>query len=118
MTDPVRHGVVDGGHTYKIILEERDQLTDTQYVQVEILTGIEEDFDDIAGARNTSMQVKDKSLAELAGNLVVIKELVAGLPFEDDIAYRENDEKEIDVLEVIALLSMFHIDLNGESSPI
>ncbi len=118
MTDSQRHGVVDGGHTYKIVLEERDSLTDAQFVQLEVMTGIEEDFDDIAGARNTSMQVKDKSLAELSGNLVVIKEIVAGLPFEHDIAYRENDDKEIDVLEVIAILSMFNVDLNGENSPI
>ena len=57
------HGDVDGGHTYKIILQSQDYLAEGQsYVKVEVLTGVEDFFQDLAAARNTSVQVKDKSM--------------------------------------------------------
>jgi hypothetical protein len=47
-------------------------------------------------------------LAELEGKLDNVKTLVKGLPIENDIAYKENEEKEIGVQEVIAVLTIFH----------
>lgn len=107
-----RHGLVDGGHTYEVIKANLKNLPFDQYVTIEIMTGIEDEFTEIAGARNTSVQVKDKSLAELEGKLEVIHTLMKGLPFEHDINYVEFDEKDIDVLEVIAILTIFHNDLH------
>ena len=53
-------GNVDGGHTYRTILQYRDQLDQgQQYVKIEILTGIEGIFQSLAAARNTSVQVQD-----------------------------------------------------------
>jgi hypothetical protein len=111
MTDFRTHGVVDGGHTYEIITGENGSIEEPRFVTLEVLTGIEDIFEQVAGARNTSVQVKEKSLAELEGRLDTIKALVKGLPFSDDIAYRENEDKMIDVQEVIALLTIFHSDL-------
>ena len=113
MPNPTTHGVVDGGHTYRIIREaaDRGELPEGQYVTLEIMTGIEDDFTEIAGARNTSIQVKDKSLANLEGKLDVVKRIVATLPFAKDIAYKEYAEGNLDVLDVVAVLTIFHKDL-------
>ena len=52
------HGDIDGGHTYKIILEQQENLDyGEQFVKVEILTGVEDMFQELAAARNTSVQV-------------------------------------------------------------
>lgn len=107
-----KHGLVDGGHTYEIIKSEIENLPFDQYVTMEIMTGIEDDFQEIAGARNTSVAVKDKSLAELEGKLDVIHTLVKGLPFEHAINYVEFDDKDIDVLDVISILTIFHNDIH------
>lgn len=108
MSDRFTHGIVDGGHTYKVITLNQSAVTEPRFVTLEIITGVEGNFEAIAGARNTSVQVKEKSLAELEGKLNDIKDLVKGLPFEMDVAYKENEEKEIDVQEVISILTIFH----------
>ena len=114
-TNDDEHGVVDGGHTYEIIKRyAKDTLID-QYVRVEIMTGVQ-NFEDLARARNTSTQVKDKSLAELEGKFDLIKEAVKGLPFEDRVAYKENASGDVDVLRVIAILSMFNLDRYGDKN--
>lgn len=113
-----KHGLVDGGHTYEVIKANIENMPFDQYVTLEIMTGIEDDFLEIAGARNTSVQVKDKSLAELEGKLDVIKTLIKGQPFEKNINYVEFDEKDIDVLEIVAILTIFHNDLHRDSHPI
>lgn len=72
------HGNVDGGHTYRTILQYRDQLDrGQQYVKIEILTGIEGIFQSLAAARNTSVQVQDKSIAELEDRFDIIKNTLA-----------------------------------------
>jgi hypothetical protein len=114
-----KHGNLDGGHTYKIILRNRGDLTFDQYVRMEILTGIEDFFQEVVGARNTSVQVKDESLAELEHKFQIIKDALASTPFSDRIAYRENDDFDIDVREIIAILTMFNIKrYNDNSHPI
>lgn len=118
--DEELHGVVDGGHTYKTILEYRGSMDSNQkqYVKIEILTGIEDIFEDVAAARNTSVQVQDKSIAELKDKFdVIIKETIKDEPFSELIAYKENEEKPIDVSEILTVLYMFnlerHPDLNS-----
>lgn len=68
------HGNVDGGHTYTIIKNCRDQLeVGEQFVKIEVLTGIEDMFEQLAAARNTSVQVNDQSIAELENRFELIK---------------------------------------------
>ena len=105
-----KHGDVDGGHTYKIILENRDQLEFPQFVRLEIMTGVEEFFEELAGARNTSVQVQDKSLAELEHKFQIIKDALRGNKWAEQISYKENAEGDVDITEVIAVLSMFNIE--------
>jgi len=105
------HGDVDGGHTYRVILENRDLFEHgKQFVKVEILTGIEAYFQDLAAARNTSTQVKDQSIAELEKRFVLIKEILEEQSYLSRISFKENDEGEIEVGEVVAILNMFNIE--------
>ena len=59
MSNLQTHGVVDGGHTYKVITGNQAVMNEDRYVTLEIMTGVEDDFEAIAGARNTSVQVKE-----------------------------------------------------------
>ena len=105
------HGNVDGGHTYRTILENRDQLDYAQqYVKLEILTGVEDIFQSLASARNTSVQVQDQSIAELENRFQIIKDVIANTPFDKRVFFKENDERDIDVCDILAILNMFNID--------
>ena len=109
--DPEVHGNVDGGHTYKTILQNRDQLDQgQQYVKLEILTGIEGIFQSLAAARNTSVQVQDKSIAELEDRFDIIKNTLASESYIKRVFFKENDTGDIDVADIVALLNMFNID--------
>lgn len=106
------HGDVDGGHTYKVILENRDKLEEgRQFVKLELLTGIEDIFQRVAAARNTSTQVQDKSIAELENRFDIIKNAVANEVYASDIFFEENEVGNIDVTDILAILNMFNIDL-------
>ncbi|WP_322151112.1 AIPR family protein [Paratractidigestivibacter sp.] len=119
MDDLSCHGDVDGGHTYKIILENRDQLEEgKQYVKLEILTGIEGIFESLAAARNTSTQVKDQSIAELEHRFDLIKRGIGDLPFYDRVFFEENAEGDVDVCDVLAILNMFNLDRYPGSDPL
>lgn len=117
--DDLYHGNVDGGHTYKIICEHKDEALE-QYVQFEVMTGVEDIIENLARARNTSSQVDEKSLAELVNKFDPIKDGLEGMPFYKRIAFKQNqmevDEdtgknyRMIDAREIVALLSMFNID--------
>lgn len=110
-TDPEVHGNVDGGHTLRVILENRDELEDgIQYVKLEILTGVEGIFEDLAAARNTSTQVQDKSIANLRDYFDLIKEVISTEEFEDRVYFMENDDGDIDVGDILAILNLFNID--------
>ncbi|VXB28064.1 conserved hypothetical protein [Bacillus sp. 349Y] len=78
---------------------------------IEILTGIEGIFEDVAAARNTSVQVQDNAIAELKKKFEFIKEIVKSEPFAENIAYKENDDKDIDIKELLSILYMFNLDL-------
>lgn len=120
MEDPAVHGNVDGGHTYKTILKNRDELTrGMQYVKIEILTGVEGFFEDVADARNTSVQVKDQSIANLRGRFDIIKTVLSDEDYYSEIYFEENAEGSIDVCELLAILRMFDIDCypNSDTFP-
>jgi len=105
------HGDIDGGHTYKIIQEYQSELEyGQQYVKIEILTGVEDMFQELASARNTSTQVQDKSIAELYNRFEIIKNAISNEPFSNEVFFEENAEGTIDVSDILALLNLFNID--------
>ena len=117
-SDELSHGNIDGGHTYKIVCEHKGENLE-QYVQFEVMTGVEDIIENLAEARNTSVQVDAKSMAELAEKFDPIKEGLEGMPFFKRIAFKQNqisvdDEtgkknKMIDAREIVAIISMFNI---------
>lgn len=117
-TDQALHGNIDGGHTYKIVCEHRNANLD-QYVQFEVMTGVEDIIENLAEARNTSVQVDDKSMAELQQKFDPIKEGLEGMPFFARIAFKQNQQafddetnkklKMIDAREIVAIINMFNI---------
>ena len=110
-SDPEYHGNVDGGHTLRVILENRDELEyGQQYVKLEILTGVEGIFEDLAAARNTSTQVQDKSIANLRDYFDLIKDVISTEEFKDRVYFMENDDGDIDVGDILAILNLFNID--------
>ena len=114
-TDPEYHGNVDGGHTLRVILENREELdVGQQYVKLEILVGVEGIFEDLAAARNTSTQVQDKSIANLRDYFDLIKEAIATEEFKDRVYFMENDNGDIDVGDILAILNLFNIDAYHE----
>lgn len=104
------HGNIDGGHTYEIIKQNQKMLNaKEQYVKLEIVTGTEDFFQDLARARNTSTQVKYKSIAELENKFSIIKN---GLT-EDvikNISFKENEYGHIDIVDLLATLNLFDLE--------
>lgn len=110
-TDSSVHGCVDGGHTFKAIQLMKDKINHSHYVRLEIMTDIEDSFEAIASARNTSASVSESSIAELKNNFQFIKDIINKEPFSNNIAYKENDdEKNIEISYIISLLYMFNLD--------
>lgn len=117
-TDPEVHGLLDGGHTYYILMREREEMELDQYVKLEILTGFPPDaaFTIVEG-RNTSNQVKPKSLANLNKAFDTLKEVIQDTHYADQVSYVENQEGTIDIRELISFLYVF-ANVNPKSQPI
>lgn len=105
------HGDIDGGHTYRIIQECQSELDyGQQYVKIEILTGVEDMFQELASARNTSTQVQDKSIAELYNRFEIIKQAIKNESFANEVFFEENADGTVDVSDILALLNLFNVD--------
>lgn len=118
-------GIVDGGHTYRVVLQGQlsPDIPDNQFVKFEILVGIPESLiTDIAGGLNTAVQVQEMSLANLDDRFEWIKERLNGEPYESVIAYKENEaEKLLDVRDIVAYMMLFNVDMypnDGAEYPI
>ncbi len=114
LTKPLLHGLLDGGHSYDIIRMESQGLDNPRYVKVEFLTGFSgDDITNVVDARNTSNQVKDESLMNLAGTFDDLKDALRKAPYFNNIAWKEyetdtsGDPLPIDVREVISILMCF-----------
>lgn len=117
-SDDSKHGNIDGGHTYKIACEHKGLGLD-QYIQFEVMTGVEDIIESLAEARNTSVQVDERSMAELREQFDPIKEGLEGMPFFKRIAFKQNQQtvdeqtnkklKMVDAREIVAIVSMFNV---------
>jgi hypothetical protein len=124
-------GIVDGGHTYKIICENKDFIRQrnqdvpesaegadgdagpapiAQYVKIEVLTGLSSDLTtEIARGLNTAVQVREQSLANHAGKFKWIKSELGSEPYFGDIAFRENENGLYDATDLLCVLELFNI---------
>lgn len=109
------HGILDGGHSYEIILKcqgvEGADLS-SQFVKFEIHTQVPNDWiPEMAGGRNTSVQVQPMSLANLSRKFDWMKAEFKGTSHADTIAWEEGDEGEYTARDVVAFLTCFNVDL-------
>jgi hypothetical protein len=117
MSDPAIHGLLDGGHTYRVVIESAKVVnadTNPRYVRVEIITGFDRDtISDVVEARNTSNQVRDESLANLRQEFDAIKDVLGECRYFDEISWSEYEEletgkaKPIDIRDIISFLITF-----------
>ena len=110
--DTETQGCIDGGHTYRSILDCQELLRPgQQQVTIEVLTGdqVMANFVKLAMARNRSQQVKDESLAELNDEFAWIKEIVKDEPFT--VIYRENDYGTINIKHIIWIMTILNVRL-------
>jgi hypothetical protein len=132
--DSTRHGLLDGGHTYRVLQNyihsaNPDELKDVNAcVRLEVIEGIEnlDDAVEIVLARNTSAQVKSESLEELSQHFEEIKQVLKDKPYAERIAYKEyeidektGEAKDIDIKEILSYLVCFDVDhFDQEKHPI
>lgn len=104
------YGVLDGGHSYDAIINHRSEIKDddVQYVHLEIMTNVH-NIDNLAEARNTSAQVSDKAIAELADKFEFVKEAIKNEPYANNISYRENEDKDLDSVDLVRLMFAFNV---------
>lgn len=105
------YGIVDGGHTYRTIINSKEKIKESnQYVRLEVITGIEDIFEDVAAARNTSVPVSDTAIAELKEYFdKIVKDSIKDEPYANKIAYKENAEEPIDLADILTLMFMYNL---------
>jgi hypothetical protein len=114
-----KFGIADGGHTFKVIqqvvasITEYTQDPDWQepFVRVHLLSGEgsqEANIEGIVEALNTSSQVQQFTLDEYQNKFETLKDALTKSGFDINlVAFRENEEKEWHIIEIIQRMSCF-----------
>jgi AIPR protein len=111
--DELTEGILNGGHTARIIADLRAEKPDN-YVLVHIETGIpREIIPECSGGLNTTIQVQQKSLLDLKGSFEWLQKALSDEPYRERIVFKEGDDGDIDVREIIALLYCLNPKLDG-----
>ena len=114
--EPEYHGVLDGGHTLRAILDERSRLAEGAqegFCNIEIFTGLaDSEIPGVVEARNTSKQVASKSLLNLQGAFEGLKSAIGEKA--DIITWKENEEGVFDVRELVGILTALDPSTVGE----
>lgn len=128
LQDKEKHGLLDGGHTFRVIQDfigglDQVELSDINaLVKFEILEGVQ-DRNDVIGiveARNTSTQVKEQGIEELKNTFDTIHKVLQDKPYSSRIAYKEYElledgsKKDIDVKEILSYLVCFDVESFNE----
>lgn len=105
-------GIVDGGHTYEIICKAQaeENIPEDQYVDIQIRTGVDDDLiTEISAGLNTGIAVKHHSIANLDGKYDWIKDELSGENYATRIAWRETDDGDYDVRDLICVLEAMNV---------
>lgn len=117
--DEPRFGIADGGHTFEVIRQTVDRINELKdlgdwtepFVRVHFLAGeavVSGEIDQIVEALNTSSQVQQYTLDEYQNKFDGLKEALSRAGFDVDlVAFRENEEKEWDVREIVQRMACF-----------
>lgn len=124
------YGILDGGNTNAQINDWRSDLPDEsaheelkkRYANVQVLVPRTRNYaeldallNDIKEARNSSIQVKQKSLADARHQFELLKEVLSSEPYFAEISWREGDKGTIDVLQIITLLMVLFPPFSDEA---
>jgi NTP pyrophosphatase (non-canonical NTP hydrolase) len=117
--DPLRFGIADGGHTYEVVrqtvvrqneLAEQTGWTEP-FVRVHFLAGAAIDsagVEEVVEALNTSSQVQQFTLDEYQNRFEEVKRALRDTGFDVSlVAFRENEDKEWDIREIIQRMACF-----------
>lgn len=117
--DNPKFGIADGGHTFEVIqqtiarrneLMERDGWTEP-FVRVHFLAGDSNELgelEQVVEALNTSSQVQQYTLDEYQNKFDELKEALKRGGFDVScIGFRENEEREWDVREIVQRMACF-----------
>ena len=109
--DRYNYGILDGGHTYKAVIENRNRIPEDieKYVRVEVITNVI-NITRLSDARNTSVQVSDIALFNLEDSFEDIRQAIKNESYADKIAYKDNEDKSINVSELLRLMYAFDIE--------
>lgn len=117
--DELKYGIADGGHTFGVIEDTVNRLPDFKgrdewsepSVRVHFVAGrhnLPTSDEEIVEALNTSSQVQQYTLDEYAEEFGELKEALEKAGFDVNlVAFRENEEKEWHVLEIIQRMACF-----------
>ena len=108
--DKFSYGILDGGHTYTAIMQNRDKIPADleKYVRIEVITNVV-NITRLSDARNTSVQVSDIALFNLEDSFEDVRKAIAGESYAGDIAYKDNENKPINISELLRLMYAFDI---------
>lgn len=106
-------GLYNGGHTLKIIEEivqngfaQLDDSSQHQYCNFDIQVGVDpKHLADIAEGRNSTVPLKEKTLADYQDKFDWVKEALKGKPYENKIGYVESHDKPEDIERIICRLT-------------
>jgi hypothetical protein len=108
------HGIVDGGNTYRVIIETQQNpdvvLPKKQFVKVEIMTRVPDEWiPEIASGLNTPMLAYGDSLLPLQDALGWIKDELKDESYFKAIAWSESERAPHDARDILALLTCFNV---------
>lgn len=108
--DRFSYGILDGGHTYTAIMQNRDKIPEDidKYVRMEVITNVV-NITRLSDARNTSVQVSDIALFNLDDSFEDIRDAIKNEPYADHIAYKDNENKRINISELLRLMYAFDV---------
>lgn len=114
LRDPKRHGIIDGGHTFRaieMVVNDRTnagQEPPKAFVNVEVLAGYDDIASDIISSRNSVCAVRNSAIYALDGVFEDLKKSLSKSGLDKLIAFKQNEDKPISVEEVIAVCYLFH----------
>jgi len=117
--DEARFGIADGGHTYEVIRRTVDRINELReiegwsepFVRVHFLAGeigAMGELEEIVEALNTSSQVQQYTLDEYQNKFEDLKTALSMSGFDVGlVAFRENEDKEWDIREIVQRMACF-----------
>lgn len=114
-----KFGIADGGHTFEVILQTMNRLNELReregwaepFVRVHFLAGTAfeiGELEQLVEALNTSSQVQQFTLDEYQNKFDELKAALKNSGFDPSVvAFRENEEKEWDVRDIVQRLACF-----------